>query len=221
MTPNTKRLAAAASLLDLPHPLHILDASQDPWQVSVAVILSGHCTDAAVNKVIPQLFAEFPTYEKFLDANPSKDKVISLLPGISHSGNKTDYLFAVARYLHQHQGHFPQTLNEITGIKGIGRKTGGIILYRCYGVDEGFPLDTHCLRVLKRLGWYTSSTPKSLERALLADIPEGWRNKAHIILTQLGRTICTAAKPNCPECPLAATCQYFAQQNQPSQAPEQ
>jgi endonuclease-3 len=214
MNEKVEHLKQGEHLLKLPHPLHILDQSQDPWQVSVAVILSGHCTDAAVNKVLPNLFAAFPTYQKFLQDNPSKDQVINLLPGISHSGNKTEYLFNVARYLQSHQGQFPRTLDEITAIKGIGRKTGGIILYRCYDIDEGFPLDTHCLRVLQRLGWFTQTSPKSLERALLADIPCGWRNKAHIILTQLGRSICTAAQPHCGQCPLSGSCHYFAQQIQ-------
>jgi endonuclease-3 len=202
-------LAQGQSYLDVTHPLHILSQTQDPWQVSVAVILSGHCTDAAVNKVVPGLFEKFPTASKFLQVNPSKDEVIKLLPGISHSGNKTDYLFEVAKYLTSHEGQFPRTLAEITKIKGVGRKTGGIILYRCYGIDEGFPLDTHCLRVLERLGWYSSTSPKSLEKALLRDIPEGWRNKAHIILTQLGRLVCTPSKPKCEECFLVDHCQFF------------
>lgn len=210
MSEKLEALKKADHLLKLPHPLHILDQSKDPWQVSVAVILSGHCTDAAVNKVLPNLFAAFPTYQKLLSDNPSKDKVVKLLPGISHSGNKTDYLFNVARYLQDHKGQFPQSLEEITAIKGIGRKTGGIILYRCYGIDEGFPLDTHCLRVLQRLEWFSQTSPKSLERALLIEIPSGWRNKAHIILTQLGRSICTAAQPLCSQCPLSGSCRYFA-----------
>lgn len=214
MSEKLELLKKADHLRELPHPLHILDQSKDPWQVSVAIILSGHCTDAAVNKVLPNLFASFPTYQKFLADNPNKDQVIKLLPGISHSGNKTDYLFNVARHLQDHQGQFPQSLSEITGIKGIGRKTGGLILYRCYDIDEGFPLDTHCLRVLQRLGWFPETTPKSLERALLTEIPLGWRNKAHIILTQLGRTVCTAAKPLCLQCPLSGACHYFAQQDQ-------
>jgi len=192
--------------LELKHPLHMLEETKDPWAISAAVILAGHCTDAAVNKVMPKLLETFPTPESILKENVTKDQIIALLPGISHSGNKSDYLKNVANVLVNNNHQFEANLDKITEISGIGRKTGTIVLYRCYGSDQGFPLDTHCLRVLERLGWYKSTKPKPLEKALMADFPEGTRNKTHIILTQLGRNICHPKNPKCDICKLATSC---------------
>jgi len=194
--------------LAIEHPLHLLDKSSNPWEVSLAVMLSGHCTDAAVNKVIGKLLEAFPTPESILEDWVTKDKIISLIPGISHSGSKADYAINIAKYLITHNGHFEDSLDKITEITGIGRKTGSIVLFRCYGSDYGFPLDTHCLRVLDRLGWYPNSKPKPLEKALLADFAPGTRHDAHIILTQVGRLVCHPKNPKCAECKLRAFCKF-------------
>ena len=188
-----------------PHPLSILNHSKEPWAVSIAVILAGHCTDKAVNKVLPGFLAAFPTPQSLLQ-NPNKDRMVELLPGISHSGNKSDYILGVAKHLTENNGNFENSIEAITKINGIGRKTGSIVLHYCYGNTEGFPLDTHALRVLKRLGWYNTNNPKSLEKALLKDYAPELRQPTHMALTLHGRTVCTASKPNCQACPLKPAC---------------
>ena len=197
-----------AEYLDLKHPLHMLDESKDPWAVSASLILAAHCTDVAVNKVMAKLLEAFPTPESILKDGVTKEQIVALLPGISHSGNKSDYLKNVAKVLVANNHNFENDLEKITEISGVGRKTGTIVLYRCYGSDQGFPLDTHCLRVFERLGWYSATKPKPLEKELLADFPDGTRNKSHIILTQFGRLICHPKKPKCDECKFAPDCKF-------------
>jgi len=192
------------------NPLHMLDESKDPWALASAVILAGHCTDASVNKVMPGLLAAFPTPESILKDGVTKEQIVALLPGISHSGNKAGYLQNVAQVLVANNHQFEDDLEKITEISGIGRKTGTIVLYRCYGSDHGFPLDTHCLRIFERLGWYGSAKPKPLEKALMADFPAGTRNRAYTILTHLGRNICHPKNPKCEECKLAPDCNWAA-----------
>lgn len=209
--PNIETLRKYEEYLKAPHPLHILEKSQNPWEVALAVMLSGHCTDAAVNKVIVQLITRFPTPASILEDCVTKDSIIALIPGISHSGSKADYAINIAKYLVMHNNQFENSLEKITEITGIGRKTGTLVLFRCYGSDFGFPLDTHCLRVLERLGWYTSTKPKPLEKALMKDFAEGTRHEAHIILTQLGRTICRPKDPKCGECRLLQHCKFGAE----------
>lgn len=197
------------SYLDVKHPLHILEETKDQWLIATAVCLSGNCTDAAVNKVMPGFSKEFPNPKAILEPGIGREEIIPFIPGISHSGSKSDYLQNIARYLVEH-GKFPNSIEEMTKIVGIGRKTAAIVLYRCYKSDFGFPLDTHCLRVLDRLGWLPEAkTPKSLEKALLKVFPEGTRHKSHLILTHHGRQVCFPKAPNCEICKLKSSCTYY------------
>ena len=187
------------------HPLHKLEETRDPWAIVASVILSGNTTDAAENKVMDGFLARYPTPASIRGA--TRDEVIPLLPGIAHNGSKTDYLKNIAEVLVERG--MPDTMEALTAVTGIGRKTAAIVLYRVHGKDLGFPLDTHCLRVLDRLGWYPEARkPKSLEKALLTDFPEGTRHASHLILTHHGRTVCQALKPACDGCKLRAFCTY-------------
>lgn len=200
--------------LDEKHPLHILETSKDPYVCGIAVILSGNCTDAAVNKMLPNFLSKFPTPSSVVHSN--RDEMIPFMPGINHSGSKSDYIINWAKYIIEQNGLIEADLDKLTKINGIGRKTGSIILYRVLGVDQGFPLDTHCLRVLNRLGWYKSSKPKGLEKELLVNFPEGSRHNNHIILTHFGRDICHPQNPQCEICKLSAHCHYYLKEHEPT-----
>jgi len=160
MTKNqqlSKLVEASPSCAQEAHPLSILNQSKDPWALGAAVILSAHCTDAAVNKVMDSLLARFPTPESITGAR--RDDIVPLLPGISHGGNKADYLVNWARHLLRKTSRVAPTIGELTKVKGIGRKTASIILHAAWGLDEGIPLDAHCQRILERIG-YSPGTPK-------------------------------------------------------------
>jgi len=193
--------------LTLPHPLHILN-SQDPWAVLIGLACAAHCTDAAVNKMLPNFLKVFPDYKSV--AGKTKDDLVPLMPGISHSGNKADYILNWAKYLEEHNGDFQPTIAELTSIKGIGRTTAGILLYTVKGVDEAIPLDVHALRILDRLDWFKPTKNAEVrEKQLLPLIPQGKRFKTFTILTQHGRNICHARAPKCGQCKFKAACNFY------------
>jgi endonuclease-3 len=187
------------------HPLDALNQTRDPWVLGVAAILSAHCTDAAVNKVMGPLAAKFPVPSSMIGR--TRADVIPLLPGISHSGNKSDYLINWAKHLVERNNRPAATIGELTEIKGIGRKTAAIILYTALGVDEGIPLDTHALRIIDRVQCCPAlKNPKAIEKKLLAEFPQGERYNLHLVLTLHGRKICQARSPRCADCCITDCC---------------
>lgn len=192
--------------LQLKHPLDVL-ATKDPWKVAVGLVLAAHCSDAAVNKVAPGFFKQFPNWKSVL--GKTRDDLIPFLPGISHTGNKSDYIINWANYLEAHGGDIEPTIDALTQIKGFGRKTAGILLFTVKGIDEAIPLDTHALRILDRLGWFpTTKNPDVREKQLLPWIPTGRRFATFTILTQHGRHICGAKIAQCGECKLRPRCAF-------------
>jgi endonuclease-3 len=207
-SPYPDLLSRYADYLGHSHPLFALEDERSPWFYTASVILSGNTTDAAVNAIMPAFKERFPTPESILEEGVNADIIIPFLRAINHNGAKSDYLQNAARHIIEHKGETAQTMAGLTKVKGIGRKSAAIILYHLYGVDEGFPLDTHCNRVLKRLGWFTERNPKSLENALLRVFPEGSRHKGYLILTHHGREVCSPAAPQCSTCRLANHCAF-------------
>jgi endonuclease-3 len=185
--------------------------------LGVAVILSAHCTDAAVNKVMGPLAAQFPAPSSMVGR--TRGDVIPFLPGISHSGNKSDYLINWAKYLVERNNRPAATIGELTEVKGIGRKTAAIILYTALGVDEGIPLDTHALRVIDRVQCCPAlKNPNAIEKKLLAEFPQGARYNLHLVLTLHGRKTCQARSPRCADCCIADCCpgSLFRQKDNPT-----
>ena len=194
-----------AGYVQLPHPLTIFEETRDPWPIGVAIILSAHCTDAAVNHATPGFLRNFPAPDSVV--GKVRDDLIPWLPRISHRGLKSDYLLNWARYLVERKGDIEPSIAALTCIKGIGRKTASLILYRVKGIEEGFPLDTHALRVLDRLAWLPETkNPSVREKQLLKIVPEGQRHRLHLILTHHGRQVCHAQMPSCDSCKLRTVC---------------
>ena len=183
--PPLDLLERYGAYVSLRHPLDVLETG-DPWRIGCGLILAAHCTDAAVNKAGPGFFKEIPDWKTIL--GKTRNELIPMLPGISHSGNKADYILNWANYLNIQGGAIDSTVAGLTRVKGIGRKTAAIILFTVKGIDEGIPLDTHALRVLDRLGWFpTTNSPNLKERQLLPWVPRGRRYTTFTILTQHGR----------------------------------
>lgn len=196
-----------AGYLQLRHPLTILEETREPWPIGVATILSAHCTDAAVNQAAPGFLQNFPAPDSVI--GKTRDNLIRWLPRISHRGIKSDYILNWASYLVERNGDIEPCIDGLTRIKGIGRKTAAIILYRVKGIEEGLPLDTHALRVLDRLGWLPQTrNPSVREKQLLVIVPEGRRHRLHLILTHHGRQVCHARIPDCDACKLRDACNF-------------
>lgn len=196
-----------AGYLQLRHPLTILEKTHDPWPIGVATILSAHCTDGAVNRTMPRFLQNFPTPDSVV--GKARNHLVRWLRGISQGGVKSDYILGWASYLRERNGEIEPSIDALTRIRGIGRKTAAIILYRVKGLDEGLPLDIHALRVLDRLGWFPKTkNPFVREKQLLPIIPEGRRHRLHLILTHHGRLVCHAQKPDCDACKLRSVCNF-------------
>ena len=176
------------------------------FQLLVAVMLSAQCTDKRVNMVTPALFERFPDASRLAEADLGE--VLSLVSSVSYPNSKAQHLIDMARMLiDKHQGEVPNTLDELTALPGVGRKTANVMLSVAFG-KNAMPVDTHVFRVSHRMGLVakTDDTPLKVEKSLCKHIPTDELGLAHHWLLLHGRYICTARSPKCPKCPFNDIC---------------
>lgn len=177
-----------------------------PFQLLVAVILSAQCTDRRVNMVTPRLFEDYPTAEAMAAAEP--EVIYEYVKSVSYPNNKARHLVGMARQLlTDYQGEVPDTLEELTKLPGVGRKTANVVQSVVFR-KAAMAVDTHVFRVAHRIGLVPKSctTPYATERELVKHIPAELIPKAHHWLILHGRYVCQARKPKCEECGLLGTC---------------
>ena len=182
----------------------------NPFQLIIAVILSAQCTDKRVNMVTPDLFARYDTPEELAEAHP--DEVYNYIKSISYPNNQAKHLVGMARKLcSDFGGKVPETLEELTTLPGVGRKTANVIQAVVYN-KAAMAVDTHVYRVSRRIGLAPKScnTPLSVEKRLMKHIPERLIPKAHHWLILYGRYTCKARNPECHNCGLTAICKEYA-----------
>jgi len=175
-----------------------------PLELLVATILSAQCTDERVNKVTPALFATYPDAAAFAAADPA-----ALEKAIHSTGffrNKAKSIReASADIVAKHGGQVPRTLEDLTALRGVGRKTANVVLGNAYGVP-GVVVDTHVTRLSHRLGLTNETDPVKIEFALMPLVPkERWTLFSHWLILHR-RAVCNARKPLCSQCPLAPHC---------------
>jgi len=189
---------------EYPNPQTALNFS-NPFELLAATILSAQTTDAQVNKVTETLFTKYPTISAFASA-PLKD-LQKNVNSVNFFNNKAKNIQASAKMvLQEFGGTIPKTMEEITRLPGVARKTGNIILSTIYGVNEGIAVDTHVRRLSQRLGLSSSDDPVRIERDLMAQAPQKeWANLSHLLILH-GRSICQARKPKHAECVLRDLC---------------
>jgi len=175
-----------------------------PWELLVATILSAQCTDAMVNQVTPALFAEFPS-PAALAAAPAA-RVEELIKRTGFFRQKTKAIQATARAIvERHGGEVPDSMEALTELPGIGRKTANVVLGTAFGKPAIF-VDTHVRRLANRLGLTVDDDPDKIERDLQALLPpKEWTAFAHRLIHH-GRRVCVARKPRCSACPLLRWC---------------
>ena len=199
------RARKIAALLEIAYPeVHCPLIHSNPFELLVAVILSAQCTDAAVNKITPELFRRFPT-PAALAAAPLPE-IESLIRRLGLFRAKAKSLKKCAEQLvRAHNAEVPSSMSELTSLAGVGRKTANVILG--HGFDlPGIAVDTHCRRVSRRLGLTREHDPKKIESDLARLIPaKEWTGFSHRLIIH-GRLVCYARKPACERCPLAAVC---------------
>ena len=179
------------------------------FQLLVAVMLSAQCTDKRVNMVTPALFQAYPT--PLAMAAASEDEMLAYIKSVSYPNSKARHLVEAARLLVEHfDGEVPQTLEELTSLPGVGRKTANVVMSVAFG-QARMAVDTHVFRVSHRLGLVgdIATTPLAVERELVRHIPESEIPRAHHWLILHGRYVCTALKPHCLECGLQHVCAYY------------
>ena len=176
------------------------------FQLLVAVMLSAQCTDKRVNMVTPALFERFPDAARMAEADFGE--VLALVSSVSYPNAKSQHLIDMARMLmEKHGGEVPHTLDELTALPGVGRKTANVMLSVAFG-QAAMPVDTHVYRVSHRIGLVSASdnTPRKVEERLRKYIPQEELGLAHHWILLHGRYVCTARKPHCEKCKIAEAC---------------
>lgn len=204
----TKKQIAAEAVLRLkekyPDSICSLEAD-DPFRLLVAVRLSAQCTDARVNLVTPALFARFPDMDAFAAAEP--EEVEPYVRSCGFYKMKAHDLVMMARMLRdEYGGVIPRTVEEMTKLPGVGRKTANLICGDVYGVPGVVIADTHCIRIANRLGLCDTRDPYKVELALRKLLPPEESNDFCHRLVLFGREVCSARSPKCDGCPLFDIC---------------
>lgn len=177
---------------------------ETPWQLLIATILSAQCTDARVNIVTKDLFQKYDCLEKFAAADQAELEQDIHATGFYH--NKAKNIIGCARALiERHGGEVPRSIEELTALPGVGRKTANVIRGNVYH-DPSVVVDTHVKRISKRLGLSKSDDPEKVEQELMKALPKDHWILYNIQIITFGRSICTARNPKCEECFLTEFC---------------
>lgn len=179
-------------------------AHNNTFELLVAVILSAQCTDAAVNKVIPALFRRFPTPDALSRAAIADIETLIRTLGLFRAKAKS--LKRCAQQLRDEcNGEVPATIEELTRLAGVGRKTANVILGHAFN-KPGIAVDTHCKRLSRRLGLTRQQDPVKIEHDLASLLaPEEWTGFSHRLILH-GRAVCYARKPACKKCVFSELC---------------
>lgn len=176
------------------------------FQLLVAVVLSAQCTDKRVNMVTPRLFADYPTAEVMAEASP--EVIFEYIKSISYPNNKAKHLVGLSQMLmEKYGGEVPDTLEQLTALPGVGRKTANVIQAVVWG-KAAMAVDTHIFRVSRRLGLVPPSctTLYAVERELVKHLPADIIPRAHHWLLLHGRYVCQSRTPKCDKCGLCDIC---------------
>ncbi len=183
---------------------------ENPFQLLVATVLSAQCTDARVNAVTPELFRRFPDARSL--ANAPYEEVEKTIRSLGFFRSKSKSLLGLAQaLLDRFEGKVPVSIEDLTTLPGVGRKTANVVRGVAWGEADGVVVDTHVKRVSYRLGLTRQTDPERVERDLLELIP---RNERVIFTHRVidhGRAICVARKPRCESCGLAEICPWARQ----------
>ena len=175
------------------------------WELTVATILSAQSTDAGVNLATPELFRQYPTPAALASANPTAVEVLIHRTGFYRA--KTKSIMGAAKVVTERfGGEIPQTMEEMLELPGVARKTANVVLGSWFGIPSGVVVDTHVLRLSRRLELTRHTEPVKVEQDLQRVIPKDrWIDFSHELIHH-GRRICVARKPRCEQCALETQC---------------
>jgi endonuclease-3 len=203
---HPKRVSAILSKLDEAYPLATCELKhENAFQLLISTILSAQCTDVRVNQVTETLYKKYSGPEAFAYANPRE-----LEQEIRPTGffrNKTKSIMGASKaVVETFGGQVPRTMEQILTLPGVARKTANVVLGTAYGIASGVVVDTHVMRLSRRLDLTKHEDPKKIEQDLMSVIPqERWIAFSHQLIWH-GRRVCFARKPKCIECNLEPIC---------------
>lgn len=201
-----ERMQTVLTLLkkEYPHAECALTYST-PFQLLIATILSAQCTDARVNIVTPILFSAYP------DAYVMSKAKLSDIEKIIHSTGfykaKAKNILACSKQIINHfNGELPLSIEELTTLPGVGRKTANVLLGNAFGMNVGITVDTHVTRIMNLLKFVQSKDAFKIEMSLIPLVPQDdWTVFTHVII-QHGREVCIARRPKCQNCIISKYC---------------
>jgi endonuclease III len=208
VSPGTapKRVAAILAKLDEAYPNAVCELKhENAFQLLISTILSAQCTDVRVNEVTQTLYKKYRNPEAFAHADPNE-----LQQEIRPTGffrNKTKSIMGASKaILEEFGGEVPRTMDEILTLPGVARKTANVVLGTAYGIPSGVVVDTHVMRLSRRLDLTKQEDPKKIEEDLVRVIPKDkWIQFSHQLIWH-GRRVCIARRPKCLECNLESIC---------------
>lgn len=177
----------------------------NPLELMVAAILSAQVRDEVVNALTPKLFKKYKIVKDYANANLKE--FINEIKSVTFAGNKAKNIQNACKILvEKFNGKVPNTMEDLTGLPGIGRKTANTILINAFDIVQGIPCDTHCIRLSQRLGWSKAKDGDGVEEDLMKIIPKSDWKKIPYLLKAHGRAICKAPIPICSKCILNELC---------------
>lgn len=201
-----KRVGEIIRILKKTYPdAHCALLHSNPFELLVATILSAQCTDERVNKVTAELFRKFRKPADYLAV--SQEELAQEIKSINFFNNKARSIQGTSsKLIENFSGEVPETMDELLTLDGVARKTANVVLGNAFGIASGVVVDTHVLRLSRRLGLTDEKTPEKVEADLQKIVPrKEWVMFPHWLITH-GRGACNARKPRCSECPLESTC---------------
>ena len=202
---DTQTLEVIDRLYDTYPNLEISLNFSSRLELLIAVILSAQCTDERVNTVTDDLFAKYDGPADY--ANAGQEELAADLNSVTYYNNKASYIRSACQtIIDDHDGDVPDTMDELTELAGVGRKTANVVLQHGHEIVEGVVVDTHVQRLSRRLGITEEERPEAIETELMELVPEDdWQWYTHLLISH-GRETCTAINPDCEECVLEDIC---------------
>jgi len=179
-----------------------------PLQLTVSLILAAQCTDKRVNMIRPILFNKYP--DVYALARADRKELEEIIHSCGFYNNKAKNIITTANIIvDKFDGKVPDSMEELTSLAGIGRKSANIILQECFDITEGIAVDTHVARISKKLGLTNHTDAVNIEKDLMKTLPKKYWNKINHMLVNHGRAVCDAKKPKCSVCKLNNICREY------------
>ena len=201
----TQRIGKILSLLERTHPQAACSLRfTNPLELLVATILSAQCTDVLVNQVTAELFKKYRAANAYAEADPAA--LERDLSRVNFYRNKAKSIQRACRILvERFGGQVPHRMADLLELPGVARKTANVVLGNAFGIQEGVVVDTHVMRLSRRMGLTAQQDRDKIEQDLMKLVPKAqWTRFGHLVIAH-GRLLCQAKSPKCRECPLGAS----------------